>query len=346
MVFVYVLFLVIIMFCIKPIIIAINHTIKVLYFRVSNFIDDYDGTHVSQLLSKGEYDKALEIVETYLKKRPNNLFALNDKGRILIQLEKPEEAMLIWLKLNVLLPNHDSILNNLSWACDRLKLFKISEYYADRALAFEQTEHEYVNRGNASFGQSDYISACDYYDSAIKINSRCALAYWGNGISHFYAEEYEDAIYWFLFYKRLCPDDLTVYSYLISSYIEMGQFIKSVEFCYEKIAKDPEEYSTYITLGRILIRTEKYHEGLEVFEKAITKKPAYSSAYYGKSLCLAKLGLSDEALPTLKFAVDLEDELLLNVKNEPSFQPILRSEAFRSFILEKVCGNEKEKVYH
>lgn len=137
--------------------------------------------------------------------------------------------------------NFDKIIAVLS---DALLEKAISE---DKAKAAEL----YVRLGNAWYYKNEYDKACVEYDKAIKIDNKCALAFYNRGYARgLKSEDYDKAI---------------------------EDYDKAIEI-------DADYASAYVCKASILRFQKKYSEAIENYDKAIEIDPQYASAYYNRGL--------------------------------------------------------------
>ena len=88
---------------------------------------------VNELLSTGEYEKALVEAESGLQKKPNNLRLMLQKGFILIRLRRLSDAEKYYLGLIERLPENPEPLNNLG------VIYQLQKRYDQAIALFEQT---------------------------------------------------------------------------------------------------------------------------------------------------------------------------------------------------------------
>jgi len=132
----------------------------------------------------GDYQGALRFVDQALAIEPNNFVILNYKGWILMQAEKPEEALVWFDKALEVDPENTLSLENKVNALNELGKQQLGLEKPEEALVWFDKALEvdpnaaYVlnNKGLALYKLGDSVEAISYYDRALTINPYYELA--------------------------------------------------------------------------------------------------------------------------------------------------------------------------
>ena len=123
-----------------------------------------------QLSIKGEHEKARLIILEIIKKEPDNMYAHNNFGMILLSQGKYDEAITSFqnaLKIN---PNFPILLNNIGKAYKHKGNYPQAELYLKKAIKnFPDLEIAKANLGEVFFLQKRYDEAIIYLERAVEV---------------------------------------------------------------------------------------------------------------------------------------------------------------------------------
>jgi tetratricopeptide (TPR) repeat protein len=292
---------------------------------------NFNTAFVEDLCKAKKYDEALRNIDIFLKKYPNNRKAISMKGYALISSGKNEDGFILLMKLIANSANDDVDLNNISWACNNLHLYKMANEYIDISLKMKpNSDKACVNKGNALQGLKKYDEAIQYFDKALDLNPKCSFALWGKGLCLYNKKEYRESIQYFKQYHKLRSDDKSSNYYITNSYLKLKDYNGAIDEFNSEINENPNNFSAYISLAKIYIAQKDYDKAITCYDSIINKSPDYADAYYDKSICLVKLGKKDEACDNLKLAIKYDEELSYDIQNDPEFDSLRNYNKFRA----------------
>ncbi len=227
--------------------------------------DEYvQGALFDVYLKKGVYDKAQKIVDTILKKEPDNYFFLSRKGDLLVAMNKNKEALKIFT--NLYNANKDP---HVGWRLAnehvRLKQYDKAEYY------FDQTILKLYDKPELNFlgflikkALKKYDEAQDFIDAAINhsnqpeqyLSQKLKFQTELKGIS---AQQWEKSIKY-----SATKDQPFVLKELAEKFLKEGKFDKAEQYYKEILKHDPNEFNKS-RLGYVYYKWGKYELALSIF---------------------------------------------------------------------------------
>ncbi len=227
--------------------------------------DEYvQGALFDVYLKKGVYDKAQKIVDTILKKEPDNYFFLSRKGDLLVAMNKNKEALKIFT--NLYNANKDP---HVGWRLAnehvRLKQYDKAEYY------FDQTILKLYDKPELNFlgflikkALKKYDEAQDFIDAAINhsnqpehyLSQKLKFQTELKGIS---AQQWEKSIKY-----SATKDQPFVLKELAEKFLKEAKFDKAEQYYKEILKHDPNEFNKS-RLGYVYYKWGKYELALSIF---------------------------------------------------------------------------------
>lgn len=268
---------------------------------------------------RGDYKKAIKLLDQSLVIAPNQANALNTKGNTLQNLNRLQQAIdsydqaiaikanyaeaysnrgVALQKLNQLhqaMASFDqAIAINPSYAeayCNRGNLFKhlkqldqaIANY--NQAIAINPNNPElYSNRGNALQDLKRHHQALESFNRAIAINPNYAEAYSNRGISLQQLNRLDEAL---VSYERaiaINPNYAQAYSNRGNILKELYRFNEAIASYNQAIAINPNYAEAYCNLGNAFKDMQCLNQAEASYDKAIAINPNYAEAYWNKSV--------------------------------------------------------------
>jgi tetratricopeptide (TPR) repeat protein len=151
--------------------------------------DNPKDSEILRLLSvvaalKSDFVIALELIDKVLSLTPHNGVAYSNKGNILKQLGRHEEALRNYDRAIQLMPDYVEPYNNKANALQDLHCFEDALVWYDKAIALNpQYVEAYSNKGNALEWLRRHEEAMEYFDKATSIDPGHVDAYWQKGLS-------------------------------------------------------------------------------------------------------------------------------------------------------------------
>jgi tetratricopeptide (TPR) repeat protein len=221
---------------------------------------------------------------------PKSEFGYNNKGIVLYQIGRLEEAIQAYdtaIKIN---PRYAYAWNLKGMALDRLQEYKRAIKAYDRAIKINpKFKTAWHNKGNALYNLNEFDKAIDAYDEAIHINPQYAIALHNRGDA-FYDQEktelYDDAID--SYNKAIKADPMYAESWCDKGSVLLDlERYKEADLAFDKaIEIDPQYYDAWCEKGYALGAKGDYEAAIEALEEAMEIQPNSSTAWYYKGIVL------------------------------------------------------------
>ena len=126
-----------------------------------------------------DFHKALDLINQSIAIAPNNGVAHSNRGNILKELGKYEEALMALDRAIELAPDYAEAYNNKGNVLQEMQRYQESLALYDKAISLQPNYAEaYSNKGNALELLRQHNQAIWHYEQAIAINPRYVDAYW------------------------------------------------------------------------------------------------------------------------------------------------------------------------
>lgn len=141
---------------------------------------------------KSDFVVALDLIDQVLKLTPSNGIAYSNKGNILNQLGRNDEALINYDIAIRLIPQYAETYNNKANTLQDLHRYEDSLVWYDKALAIHpQYVEAYCNKGNALEWLGRHQEAMECFDMAITTDPQHVDAYWQKGLSQLANGQFE-----------------------------------------------------------------------------------------------------------------------------------------------------------
>jgi tetratricopeptide (TPR) repeat protein len=248
-------------------------------------------------------DRLLDICDKALKQNPQDSKALFNKGFVLAEMFKNEEAMMAFESLLELHPGDMLVFSKVGMTLYRLAMSQEALVVFKDALRFNpRSAHAWYYKGETSLSlgpQQYYAVAYAAYDKATQINPAHYLAW----------------------YKMGCA--LAYYA---------GEPARALEALDRVTELKPDWAPAWQTRGGVLISLDKYDEALDSYTKAIEAQPDYYDTWYDRAKFLAAAKDSQRALDDLAKAIELNSACKKTAPAEDAFYFLLKDQRFQNLV--------------
>lgn len=270
---------------------------------------------IKELIDEEEFDSAFEKCKPIINSR---YISENEWNEIVVKFQDQsrfEEGLYILNSLLLRNKQDDSTLNNLSWAYHMINENESANLFADKALAIlPNSPYELSNKANALKGLGKLDEAIQYYDLAIKITPDFSQAIWGKAMAYNDMEDYAKSLEFFLKYREIMPDDEESTRYYITAcYLELNQPMDAIREYENFYSQEPTDTSLLYSIAYVHYNQEDYIKELEYYDKILSVDPEDVWALFNEVDCYARLDRMDEAIQTLKKAIELDPEIIYEI---------------------------------
>jgi tetratricopeptide (TPR) repeat protein len=174
------------------------------------------------------------------------------------------------------------------------------------------TAVDWVNKASALWAEGKYIDpqkAIKYLNSAIKLQSDYAEAYYNRGLAYYNLDQYQRAIEDYNEAIRLQPDLAEAYCNRGNAYKNLGHNQRAIEDYNEAIRLQPDLAAAYYNKGNAYYNLDQYQRAIEDYNEAIRLQPDYAEPYYNRGIAYNNLGQNQRAIEDYNEAIRLKPNL-------------------------------------
>jgi len=255
---------------------------------------------------KRNWPAALVLIDQALELNPDNAFAHSNKGNILQELGRIEDAIESYDRAITLAPDNVEVYNNKGNALQALNQFADSLEWYDRAIALApQYAMAYNNKGNALQELKHFNEAMDCYNKALALGNGADSAFTGIGVVLQQLKRYEEALSFFDKAIALNPQ-------YVEAWTNKGIALKSLKrfedglICFDKaLALRENNADAWANKGAVLNEITRYEEALACFDKALKINSQHALTWYNKGINFADQKLFNKSLHAYEQAIIL-----------------------------------------
>jgi tetratricopeptide (TPR) repeat protein len=250
----------------------------------------------NEALKEPDLQKKSELLDKAIEINPGYDVALNDKGIILLSLNKFEEAINWFSRAVYYNPKYATGYNNKGMALVNLGRYAEALECFNKSIWVDPANQDvYHSKGIALSFLKRCDEALECYNKAIEIEPRQKVLI-DKGYTLLQLKKPEEAIECFNKTLELDRDDYDAHSGKGEALFYAKRFDESLESLCNAIKLNPKCDFSYRIKGTVLMCMEKYDEAIECFNKAIKINPENGMAYYYKGYTLKCKGRSDESI--------------------------------------------------
>ncbi len=279
------------------------------------------------------YKEAEEELKKAIKLNPDGVEALEELGKVLIKLDKINEAISVYGDILQLDPE-----NYLSWY-NRANAFVRAKRWRDAAVCYKEAVRirpdsykSYYNLAMALEESGDRKASIEAYEKAIELSPGFSDAYNNLGIALSFEGRREEALEVYENGIRSSSEDYSLYFNMGICLLEEGRYMEAAGAFRNALDIKPDELEIYYYLGAALTEMRHYNDAIEAYASALKIKPADGEIQYNLAAVYAMLGRYDIAFENLKRAVELDKSLLDDMKVNRAFDGMRGRPDFKMMI--------------
>ncbi len=199
-----------------------------------------------------DFERAISAYSAVLARYPHDLRTLMERGICRANIRQFDRALDDFLTITSLVPDHAEAHARAASALNELERFKSAFEHANRAIALDPKNPEWVGfRCKSLIGLDRPLDALKEVELMIKLGAR------------------EDL---YLMWEGSC-------------YIEMHEFKKAEQIYDRMIRATPQSALWYFNRGVALAKQRRYVEAVSAYNEAIARDADHATAHWNKSLC-------------------------------------------------------------
>lgn len=258
------------------------------------------------LISLSRFKEALSIYEEYLKFKPYDFKAINNKIQCLFETRNYVRAITCANMVRQLFPRFNAINYNLGvffakksqHECAR-KFFKITSQGKSKDLIhMKYRAFSFRRRGL-------YWDEIETYQEMLLKKQNDVETMMALGFAFEKIQNYSEAIKIYDGILELTPQDNHALAQKGSSLTMMNRHSEAIHIYNKFLKNTPNDYIILANKGISLVGIHKYERSLKYFEKSLNVNPINFEALYGKGKALIGLNKYDEAIKALDESLEM-----------------------------------------
>ncbi|HHV72193.1 MAG TPA: tetratricopeptide repeat protein [Clostridia bacterium] len=225
------------------------------------------------MIKTENYEDALKLIEKNIKREPNNLILLNNKGYCLNMLNQHAQALSIYLKAHNINPMDTEIINNIGTTYLKMNNAYEAQKWYDIGLKIQPNAAMFNNKAVCLELLGQYEEAAIFYRKAANLEPHNPIYEKNHRLSLIKAHKYEN---------------------VIDSCLKLFKTGNNIDA------------DTYEEIGYCLYQLKKYDDALRMFYAGLALQPNNSILLTRIGLCLEKLNFKEEALSYYNAALKVE----------------------------------------
>lgn len=281
----------------------------------------------------GEYKQAEEQLRKSVLLNPDSIEARDELGKVLIRLDKFEEAIDVFndiLKIDA--DNYPAWYNKAN-ALMKQNRWKEAVFSYKEAIGIKPDCYKsYYNMAVALEENGDKNEAIDAYRSAIEINADFTDAYNNLGILLSLSGHTDEALDVYKQGILKNRNEFSLYFNMGMCLFDECRYVEAAAAYRNAIDINPDELGIYYYLGAALTEMRHYNDAIEAYKSALEIKPSDGELYYNLAAIYALLGRYDISADNLERAVRLNPDICGDVNKNSAFDGMRGRSEFKQLI--------------
>jgi len=279
--------------------------------------NQFDALHMLGVLrlTQGKALDAFNLISRALTIDGHSWRVLYNYGRVLVALDRYEEAVLRFGLAAAIEPNQSDV--HFCRASALHKLGRLEEALAsyDKAIAIRPDPGALYNRGNTLQDLRRYEEALTSYDRALAIKPDYVQAHDNRGIVLYQLERYEEALASHDRALALNPSYVEAHTNRGNTLRAMGRHEEALTAFDKALAIQPDFVPALYNRGNTLNYLELYAEALFSYGKALAVNPHNTSVINNRGNTLRHLNRHEEALAAYEQALAIKPDYVEAINN-------------------------------
>ncbi|HEY7588804.1 MAG TPA: tetratricopeptide repeat protein [Thermoplasmata archaeon] len=210
-------------------------------------------TSAKILAGQARWREGLEIVDAYLRKRPNDPVVLEFKGDILFNLGRRPEALAAYEASTALDPTNENVKQ------------KIEEVRVDVPGL--------LSRALIASANGNYAQALILFDDILEVEPSNVNALIGKAVAYRRSGKSQEALNCLDLVLRIQPNNAAAFLNRGNLLVERGEFEGALETFNKLVAVAPEDEEAWTALGDVLAKMGRDHDALRAYSEALQRRP-------------------------------------------------------------------------
>jgi tetratricopeptide (TPR) repeat protein len=153
-----------------------------------------------------------------------------------------------------------------------------------------------------------YADAETFWQSTIRRNPNCPMAYYNLGLAYFQQGRLNEAISQYQKVLQINPDETDALNNLGSSFLQQGRLDEAIAHYQKALAIKPDSAETHYNLGNALFQQGRTDEAMTHYQKALAINPDSAEAHYNLGNAFLQQGQMNEAMAQYQKALAIKPD--------------------------------------
>ncbi|WP_413172540.1 tetratricopeptide repeat protein [Anabaena azotica] len=260
------------------------------------------------LLQLQRYEDALVVYQKVVKIKPNHFQGWYGQGKALFKLKKYQESLIAYDKAIQLQPDYLEAWTGRGFALASLQRYSEAIASFDQGLKFKNNDPALWNaKGDAFRNLNQYDNAIKSYEQAIELQPDNYEFWYKKGLSLQNIQQYDDAITAYAKAIELKPDYTAALYNVGNSLVKLNRYEDALKAYSQVVQYRPNHYQSWFSRGNILITLRRYAEAMDSFKQVIKYNPNNYQAWYSLGWSLHQSQRYAEAIEAYNQAISLKN---------------------------------------
>ncbi len=221
-----------------------------------------------------EWTQALELIDQAIAVSPENGLAYSNRGNVLSELKRHDEALICYEKAISLQPDYAEAYSNQGNALQALGRFEEALICYEKAISLQPDYAEaYSNQGNAFLALSRYQAALACYEKTVLLDANNAKAFYGAAIIFDLQKKYDYSLGCCNQALKIQPHYLEALALRGTIYFRAKDYEQALTNFDEILLIHPQSIQAWLSKGDIYAETKQFEKADEAFKKALVIDP-------------------------------------------------------------------------
>ena len=254
-----------------------------------------------------DYSDELTLYRASAATLPDNPYALNNLGVVLMQQGDLDEAAMWYQQALRVQPDNPLPRDNLGAIFIKKGLVDLAiTQYRETVRRTPQFAKAYVNLGNGYLMKSLPQAAISAYEDAVALDPGSAVPENGMAIAYERLGAPSEAIAHFQRSIALDPFNPDTYGNLGNTYAKLGRFDEAQREYDLSLHLNPHQANVHYNLGNVLLKEAQFDLAVREYQACVDLDPAFAGARENLGNALVKSGRIEAGLAQLRQAIQVD----------------------------------------
>jgi tetratricopeptide (TPR) repeat protein len=290
-----------------------------------------------------KFDSAARYFRQVINVNPGNVYAINNLGLVFYKMKKADSAMAYYSRALDLKSDLESALNNMGVILREKKDFDGAKHFFKRIVEAHPENTQALSNLEVVFKQNnEFDSAIYYYVRSIEKGVRGTPVFNKLGSLFFENEKFDSAARWYNRAVEFDPQNAVSYYNLAAVFNSLQHYDSAVAMYKKALELDPKYFNACLNLGVVYHNMKLYDSAAVYTQKATQIDPRSNLAYYYLALNYAQTNRHEDALNSLRQALEKGYNRYEYIIAEPDLFPLRKYPAYKAMMKKHFPNKYKE----